>query len=63
MDTLYLLSNIIVFTIIVVNIVAGLMVIWELVTGAYKKYIDKREYHLEQLHRIEQHLKDGDKND
>ena len=63
MENLYLLSNLIIFAIIVVNIVAGLLILRELATGSYKKYIDKREYHLDQLRRIETHLKKGDKKD
>jgi hypothetical protein len=63
MDNLYWLSTLLVFAIVIVNIIAGLFILWELVTGSYKKYIDKREYHLEQLRRIEQQLRRGDKND
>jgi hypothetical protein len=57
------LSYILLIAVGFINVIAALVIIRELSTGSYKRYIEKREYHLEQLRRIEKQLKIGEKHD
>lgn len=62
MIDLNLLFNAIVIAVVVVNLVAIAATIRELATGSYKRYIEKRMLHLEQLRRVEEALKKGNSN-
>ena len=63
MENFYWLSYIILIAVGFINVIAALMIIRELTTGSYKRYIEKREYHFEQLRRIEKQLKKGENHD
>jgi hypothetical protein len=60
MVDIFSLSKIVVILIVAVNAIAIGVVIFDLATGSYKRYIELRADHFEQLYRIESRLK-GDK--
>lgn len=43
--------------VVLINIIAVIAIIREIVTGSYKKYLKKRDEHYNQLSRIENELK------
>lgn len=63
MINFYWLSFIILIAVGLLNLIAAIVIIRELTTGSYKRYIEKREYHFNQLRRIEMQLKKGENND
>ncbi len=53
--------NILLVLMVMLGIVA-LVILWrEMSSGSYKRYVEKRKLHLEQLGRVQKELNQGDK--
>jgi hypothetical protein len=57
MIDLYFLLKLIAYTIIILNISVLIIIFWEIISGSFQRYIEKRKDHVQRFERIEKEIR------
>jgi hypothetical protein len=60
MIDLYCLLKLIAYAIIIFSIVVLIRIFWEIMSGSFQRYIEKRNDHVQRLNRIEKEIRSFD---
>lgn len=58
MINLYLLLILIVYSIVILNIIALIIIFWEIISGSFQRYIEMRRTHIQRFERIDKEIKE-----
>lgn len=65
MIDLYFLLKLFIYLVVILNVIALMIMFWEIISGSFQRFIEMRRTHIGRFERIEKEirgLKDGDEN-